>query len=340
VRGEIYQPLAITPPVTANLEAKAFLFNNADAKNVTIKLKAFKDNSTGDASLSLPNGWLASPTKIPFDLKKYGEEISLTFSVSPSAQAKNGSLKVNLAIADQTYHQGIKVIDYEHIPTITYFPDAEAKLVMLDLKTAGKNIGYIAGAGDLVPDVLKEIGFSVTLLSENEIMNTDLSKYDAIIAGVRAYNVNERLKFEQAKLMKYVENGGVYLVQYNVNRPLVLNQVGPYPFTISRDRVTEEDAVIDILQPESRALNYPNKITSKDFEGWIQERGIYFTNSEDQRYEKPLGMKDAGEKASDGALLIANYGKGKFVYTGLVFFRELPAGVPGAFRLFVNLISK
>jgi LmbE family N-acetylglucosaminyl deacetylase len=340
VRGEIYQPLAITPPVTASLEAKAFLFSNADAKNVTIKLKAFKDNSAGEATLSLPKGWLASPAKIPFDLKKYGEEISLTFSVSPSAQANNGTLKVNLAIADQTYHQGIKVIDYEHIPTITYFPEAEAKLVKLDLKTAGKNIGYIAGAGDLVPDVLKEIGFNVTLLSENEIMNSDLSKYDAIIAGVRAYNVNERLKFEQAKLMKYVENGGVYLVQYNVNRPLVLDQVGPYPFAISRDRVTEEDAVVDILQPESRSLNYPNKITAKDFEGWIQERGIYFSNSEDQRYEKPLSMKDTGEKASDGALLIANYGKGKFVYTGLVFFRELPAGVPGAFRLFVNLISK
>lgn len=340
VRGEIYQPLAITPPVTANLEAKAFLFNNAEPKNLTIKLKAFKDNSTGEASLSLPNGWLASPAKIPFDLKKNGEEISLTFLVSPSAQAENGSLKVNLAIADQAYHQGIKVIDYEHIPTITYFPEAESKLVKLDLKTEGKNIGYITGAGDLVPEVLKEIGFKVTMLSENEIMNTDLSTYDAIISGVRAYNVNERLKFEQAKLMKYVENGGVYLVQYNVNRPLVLDQIGPYPFVIGRDRVTEEDATINILRPESRALNYPNKITSKDFEGWIQERGIYFADAEDQKYEKPLGMNDSGEKASDGALLIANYGKGKFVYTGLVFFRELPAGVPGALRLFVNLISK
>ncbi|TKC00872.1 PIG-L family deacetylase [Pedobacter cryophilus] len=340
VRGEIYQPLAITPPVTANLEAKAFLFNNADAKNVTIKLKAFKDNTSGTASLSLPTGWVASPAKIPFDLKKYGEETSLTFSVSPSAQAKNGQLKVNLAIADKTYHQGIKVISYEHIPTITYFPEAEAKLVKLDLKTAGKNIGYIAGAGDLVPDMLKEIGFKVTMLSENEIMSGDLSKYDAIIAGVRAYNVNERLKFEQNKLMKYVENGGVYVVQYNVNRPLVLDQIGPYPFSITRDRVTEEDAEIKLALPESKVLNYPNKITAKDFEGWIQERGIYFANTTSPQYEKPLSMKDTGEKATDGALLVANYGKGKFVYTGLVFFRELPAGVPGAYRLFVNLISK
>ena len=340
VRGEIYQPLAITPPVTANLEAKAFLFSNADAKNVTIKLKAFKDKASGFASLSLPTGWVASPTKIPFELQKYGEETSLTFSVSPSAQAKNGQLKVNLAIADKTYHQGIKVISYEHIPTITYFPEAEAKLVKLDLKTAGKNIGYIAGAGDLVPDMLKEIGFKVTMLSENEIMSGDLSKYDAIIAGVRAYNVNERLKFEQAKLMKYVENGGVYVVQYNVNRPLVMNEIGPYPFTIVRDRVTEEDAEIKLALPESKVLNYPNKITTKDFEGWIQERGIYYASTTSPQYEKPLSMKDTGEKETDGALLVANYGKGRFVYTGLVFFRELPAGVPGAYRLFVNLISK
>ena len=340
VRGEIYQPLTITPPVTANLEAKAFLFNSDNAKNISIKLKAFKDNASGEASLNLPKGWIATPSKIAFDLKKYGEETSITFSVSPSAQANNGILKVNLSIENQTYHQGLKVINYEHIPTITYFPEAEAKLVKLDLKTSGKNIGYITGAGDLVPDMLKEIGFNVTMLGENEIMNSDLGKYDAIIAGVRAYNVNERLKFEQTKLMKYVENGGVYVVQYNVNRPLLISEIGPYPFTIVRDRVTEEDAEIKIIQPESRVLNFPNKITTKDFEGWIQERGIYYASTNSPAYEKPLSMKDTGEKETDGALLVANYGKGRFIYTGLVFFRQLPAGVPGAYRLFVNLISK
>lgn len=340
VRGEVYQPLAVTPPVTANLEAKAFLFNSNDSKNITIKLKAFKDNANGEVNLNLPKGWVVNPSKISFDLKKYGEETSIVFSVSPSAQANNGVVKVGVVIENQTYHKGLKVISYEHIPTITYFPDAEAKLVKLDLKTTGKNIGYIAGAGDLIPDMLKEIGFSVTLLGETEIMNSDLSKYDAIIAGVRAYNVNERLKFEQVKLMKYVENGGVYLVQYNVNRPLVMNEIGPYPFAIGRDRVTEEDAEITFSNSGSKVLNYPNKITAKDFEGWVQERGIYYATTNAPQYEKPLVMKDTGEKETDGALLVAIYGKGKFVYTGLVFFRELPAGVPGAYRLFVNLISK
>ena len=340
VRGEVYQPLAITPPVTANLDAKAFIFNAQGSKNIHIKLKAFKNDAKGELTLELPKGWIASPTKINFDLKKYGEEQDLVFKISAQANAQNGDLKATILIDGEKFAKGIKIINYEHIPTITYFPSAKAKLVKLDLKTTAKNIGYIAGAGDLMPQTLKEIGLNITMLSENEIMNGDLSKYDAIIAGIRAYNVNDRLKFEQAKLMKYVENGGTYLVQYNVNRPLVLDQIGPYPFTISRDRVTEEDAKVNFIRPESKALNYPNKITSADFNDWIQERGIYFTTDEDKRYEKPLSMKDTGEKESDGSLLIANYGKGKFVYTGLVFFRELPAGVPGAYRLFMNLIAK
>jgi LmbE family N-acetylglucosaminyl deacetylase len=340
VRGEIYQPLAITPPVTANLDAKAFIFNNNGSKNIHIKLKAFKNDAKGELNLELPKGWISSPNKSNFDLKKYGEEQDFVFKISAQANAQNGELKVTVLIDGEKFTKGIKTISYEHIPTITYFPSAKAKLVKLDLKTTVKNIGYIAGAGDLMPETLKEIGLNVTMLSENEIMNSDLSKYDAIIAGIRAYNVNERLKFEQAKLMEYVENGGTYLVQYNVNRPLVLDQIGPYPFSVSRDRVTEEDAKVNFVKPESKALNYPNRITSADFNDWIQERGIYFTTGEDKRYEKPLSMKDTGEKELDGSLLIANYGKGKFVYTGLVFFRELPAGVPGAYKLFMNLISK
>ena len=340
VRGEIYQPLAITPPVTINLESKAFIFNGAETKNITLQLKAFKEASKGTLSLALPKGWMVSPSTFNFDLKKYGEEIAVVFKISAQVNAANGDLKASLIIDGKTYAKGIKIIAYEHIPTITYFPSAEAKLVKLDLKTTAKNIGYIMGAGDLIPDMLKEIGLNVTMLSENEIMNGDLSKYDAIIAGVRTYNVNDRIAFEQPKLLKYVEKGGVYLVQYNVNRPLMMDQIGPYPFVISRDRVTEEDATVNFIKPDSKALNYPNKITSKDFENWIQERGIYFAQSVDAHYEKPLSMKDTGEKESDGSLLITTYGKGKYVYTGLDFFRELPAGVPGAYRLLMNLISK
>ena len=340
VRGEVYQPLTVTPPVTINLNSKSFVFNGEQTKIITLKLKAFKNDAKGTLSLKLPKGWIASPQKVEFDLKKYNQEQDFTFSISAQANAQNGDLETSVLIDGNAYNYGIKTISYEHIPAITYFPSAKAKLIKLDLKTTAKNIGYLAGAGDLVPEALKEIGLNVTLLNENEVMNGDLSKYDAIIAGVRAYNVNERIQFMQQKLMSYVENGGIYLVQYNVNRPLLIDQIGPYPFGISRDRITEEDAKVIFTKPESKALNYPNKLTEKDFENWIQERGIYFAGSTDSRYEKPLSMKDTGEKETDGALLIANYGKGKFIYTGLVFFRELPAGVPGAYRLLMNLISK
>lgn len=340
VRGEVYQPLAITPPVTATINTNAFVFNAVQPKNITIKLKAFKDNIQGVLNLQMPKGWKISPEKVNFNFKNKDGEQSLVFALSPSVNAENGMLKAEVMIDGKKYNDGIKTISYEHIPTITYFPLADAKLVKLDLKITAKNIGYIVGAGDLVPDALREIGLNVTLLLENDLANSNLGVYDAIIAGVRTYNVNERMKFVQQKLMNYVKNGGVYLVQYNVNRPLLIDQIGPYPFTITRDRVTEEDAKVNFTNPQSKALNYPNKITAKDFDGWIQERGIYFANDAAKEYEKPLSMKDTTEKESDGSLLIANYGKGKFVYTGLVFFRELPAGIPGAYRLFMNLLAK
>lgn len=340
VRGEVYQPLAIAPPVTATLDSKAFVFNNEQSKTIAIKLKAFKADAKGVLKLEVPKGWEVIPKQLDFSLKNKDEEQVVIFNLSSTKNALDGSLNVSVLIDRNEYDRGIKVIDYQHIPTITYFPKASAKLVKLDLRSTAKNIGYIVGAGDLVPESLKEIGLNVSLLSENDLANGDLSRYDAIIAGVRLYNVNPRMKFVQQKLMDYVANGGVYLVQYNVNRPLLIDQIGPYPFTIVRDRVTEEDAKVVFVNPDSRVLNYPNKITDSDFEDWIQERGIYFAGDASKEYQKPLSMKDTGEGASDGSLLIANYGKGKFVYTGLVFFRELPAGVPGAYRLFMNLLAK
>ncbi|HET8829134.1 MAG TPA: PIG-L family deacetylase [Pelobium sp.] len=339
VRGEVYQPLAITPAVTATIETEAFVFNEEKSKTITIKLKAFKENAKGILSLKTPNGWKISPEKIDFKFKDKGEEQNLVFTLLPLANAENGMLKGTVLVDGEMSNKGIKTISYEHIPTITYFPPTEAKLVKLNLKSTVKNIGYIVGAGDLVPEALREIGLNVTLLSESDLASSDLSVYDAIIAGIRTYNVNERMKFVQTKLMDYVANGGVYLVQYNTNRSLLIDQIGPYPFEISRDRVTEENAKVDFVNPESKALNYPNKITASDFDGWIQERGIYFAGNASKEYEKPLRMKDTNGTESDGSLLIANYGKGKFVYTGLVFFRELPAGVPGAYRLFMNLLA-
>ncbi len=340
VRGEVYQPLEITPPVTANLDQQVYLFNSNQPKQITVKLKSFTGTS-GSISLKAPAGWKVNPANASFTGKKKGDEWSVIFSVT-SAITRNetDTIRAFVQVNGKTYNLGIHQIMYEHIPNITYFPSAQAKLVNADLKLSGKRIGYLPGAGDLVPEAMQQIGYQVSTLTENEILTGNLSVYDAIIVGVRAFNINNRLFLEQPKLLEYVKNGGNMLVQYNTTSALVTNQVGPYPFRVVNSRVTDENAPVTILDPADPVLNYPNKITSQDFKGWIQERGIYFPTDIDPKYRTVLQMNDPGEQPNKGALLVADYGKGRFVYTSLVFFRELPAGVPGAYRLFVNLISK
>ena len=210
----------------------------------------------------------------------------------------------------------------------------------MDIKFKGKNIGYLAGAGDEVPAALRQIGYAVTMLTEKEF-NEDLSKFDAIVVGVRAYNTEERLKYYQKKLIEYVEKGGNMIVQYQVNNNLqkIEGGMGPFPFKVSRERVTVEEAEIRFLKPESPLLNTPNKITNQDFDNWIQERGLYFANEWDPKYETILYSNDPTEKPLDGGLLYTKYGKGNYIFTGYAFFRQLPAGVSGAYRLFANLIS-
>ena len=339
VRGEVYQPLIVAPSVTASMAEKAYVFTGNTSKNIPILLKSFRDKTEGILSLQVPEGWKIDPQRIEFNLPKKGNEQTVQFTISPTDQAASGKITLNILSAGNTYHRGTRVISYEHIPIQTLFPLAEAKIERVDLKTGGKKIGYITGAGDLIPESLQQIGYQVSTLSETEIMNTDLTQYDAIITGVRAYNVNERLALMQPKLMEYVNKGGTLLIQYNVNNPLLVQNIGPYPFKITRDRVTDEDVNVRFLEKDHPVLNYPNKITANDFEGWIQERGLYFISDADPKYSRILSMNDPGESPNDGSLIVADHGKGRFVYTSLSFFRELPAGVPGAYRLFVNLIA-
>jgi LmbE family N-acetylglucosaminyl deacetylase len=340
VRGEVYQPLEITPPVTANIDDKDYIFSSQQAQTVQIKLKSFT-NASGSISIKPIDGWKISPDKIDFTGKAKNDEWTVAFTVTPSdSKPKTSNLQVIATANGKPYSMSLKRIRYDHVPAITLFPPAEATLVNLDLKTDGKKLGYIAGAGDLMPEALRQVGYDVHLLSENEIMNTDLSEYNAIITGVRAYNVNERLAYEQPRLMEYVKNGGNLVVQYNNNSGLVVKQIGPYPFTVVNRRVTDEDATITVLDQQSPVLNYPNKISQDDFKGWIQERGLYFVSDIAPQYKAIFQMNDKGESPLNGSLIVGDYGKGRFVYTSLAFFRELPAGVPGAYRLFVNLLSK
>ncbi|WP_184544322.1 PIG-L family deacetylase [Mucilaginibacter sp. FT3.2] len=340
VRGEVYQPLEITPPVTANIDGKDYIFSTAQPQTIQVKLKSFT-TANGNISIKPIDGWKISPGKIDFDGKNKNDEWTVAFTVTPADnKPKTADLQVIATANGKPYSMALRRIRYDHVPAITLFPPAEAKLVDLDLKTTGKKIGYVAGAGDLMPEALRQVGYDVHLLTENEIVNADLSAYDAIITGVRAYNVNERLAFVQPKLMEYVKNGGNLVVQYNNNSGLVTRQIGPYPFTVVNKRVTDEDALVTVLDEQNPVLNYPNKITQDDFKGWIQERGLYFVSDIDPKYKAVLQMNDRGEAPLNGSLITGNYGKGRFVYTSLAFFRELPAGVPGAYRLFVNLLSK
>ncbi|MEO6498252.1 MAG: LmbE family protein, partial [Mucilaginibacter sp.] len=247
--------------------------------------------------------------------------------------------------ANGKYDGYTKTISYDHIPTITYFPKAKANLVKLDIKLVGKKIGYIVGAGDKVPQALEAMGYDVVTLSEADLNDTKLKQFDAIITGIRAYNIYEYLSDKNDVLMRYVLNGGNLIVQYLKSNQVGTRkvQVGPYSFVVnSQSRVTEENAKVNFLLPNHPALNYPNKITEKDFEGWVQERSTYQAEQADEHYEMPLSMFDAadiGKTPGNGSLLITKYGKGNFVYAGLVFFRQLPAGVPGAYRLMANLIG-
>jgi LmbE family N-acetylglucosaminyl deacetylase len=339
--GEIYQPVEITPPITANVASQVYVFNGKKAKVVQLNLKAFAAGS-GSISLQPMAGWSISPAKIAFTDKKKGDEWSAEFVVSPTDnQQKTAVLTAVAEINGKTSSLGIQRIRYDHVPNITLFPPAQAKLVSIDLKLKGgtNKIGYIAGAGDLVPEALRQVGYEVHELTENEIMNTNLSGYDAIITGVRAYNVNPRLVVEQPRLMEYVKNGGNLVVQYNTFNNLVTNQIGPYPFRVVNERVTDENAKVTFTNPNSPVLSFPNKITQADFDGWVQERGLYFVSGIDSHYQTPFEMNDAGEAPKNGSLITTDFGKGRFVYTSLDFFRELPAGVPGAYRLFVNLMS-
>ncbi len=341
VKGEIYRPFEILPPVTAAFSDKAFVFEGTAPKQVSILVQSHGDSACGSLELSAPAGWQVSIANPQFSLKGRGAQTTIAATVTPTATAADGTLKATLLVGGERYGHGIRRIEYDHIPAQFYLPPAEARLVPVALKTGGKSIGYIVGAGDDVPAALRGVGYTVTELDEAAVMTGDLSKYSAIVTGVRAYNTQEWLQGAHEKLATYVHGGGNLVVQYNTNNRIgpVKARIAPDSFTITRDRITNENAAVNFLAPGHPALNVPNKISAADFEGWIQERSIYHASNWAPSYTPILSMADPGEKASNGALIIAPHGKGNVVYTGLAFSRQLPAGVPGAYRLFANLLA-
>jgi hypothetical protein len=291
--------------------------------------------------VQIPAGWLITVKNAAFDLKKKGDEQIIEATLKATPTAANSDMIATIKIGNTTYTKSIYRVEYDHIPYQFTLSDAEAKLVNIPLQKTDVTVGYIPGAGDDVANSLRLIGYKVVELTDDILANEDLSKYGAIITGIRAYNTNERLFQFNTKINQYINNGGNFIVQYNTNSRVgpFAGKIGPYDFTITRNRVTDETANVKFPLPEHKALTYPNKIGDIDFQNWVQERGIYFATELDPNFETILEMADPKEETQNGSLVIAKYGKGNFVYTGLSFFRELPAGVPGAYRLFVNLIS-
>jgi hypothetical protein len=339
VAGEVPRALVIAPPVFANVADSVFVFPMNQPKRVSVHVTAATGPVKGELKLALPQGWDVSPASVPIDLKSADAETVGTFTLKPPDQNSEGTLRAIVSIDGRDYSFERVRISYPHIGLHRLMPPAEAKLVRADIRKKGDRIGYISGAGDDVPESLRQIGYSVKVLSEPEITAKNLAQFSAVVLGIRAYNTQERISNWLPELFAYVKNGGVAIAQYNTLAELKTNQLGPYSLEISRDRVTDENAEVRILAPNHPLMTTPNKITSKDFEGWVQERGLYFPNKWDSAWTPILSCNDPKEKPLDGGLLVAKSGKGFFIYTSYSWFRQLPAGVPGAYRLFANMLS-
>ena len=339
VAGEVRRPLVIAPPVYAKLADNVFVFPTKEAKPISVQVTASTGPVKGKLKLALPQGWKVSPAFVPVDLKTADAEMVGTFTVQPPDENSEGVLRAVVSTDNHDYSFDRVRIAYPHIGVQTLMPPAEAKLVRADIRKKGDRIGYIPGAGDDVPESLRQIGYSVKILSQPEITAKNLAQFSAVVLGIRAYNTRDGISNWLPELFAYVKNGGVVIVQYNTLSDLKTQQFGPYPLEISRDRVTDENAEVRILAPNNPVMTTPNKITSKDFAGWVQERGLYFPDKWDPAWTPILSCNDPTEKPLDGGLLVAKSGKGFFVYTSYSWFRQLPAGVPGAYRLFANMIS-
>ena len=338
-KGEIYNPLDIVPEITTSIIDKVAIFNTGKSKTIGVKIKAGKDSENGVLKFAISKDWKVIPTEISFALSKKGEEQIVYFEVFPPKNADEITVKCVAIVNGKTFDKEQININYDHISNQQILRTSEAKFIKLDIKTGSEKIAYIMGAGDEVPKSLMQMGYDVSVLKPEEITKEKLINFDVVITGIRAYNTDKALAFKQDILFDFVKEGKMMLVQYNTTDELVTKNIAPFPLKISRDRVTEENAEVRFLAPQHAVLNYPNKISSKDFEGWKQEQGLYYPSEWDVAFTSILSSNDQGETPKNGALLIAKYGKGHYIYTGLSFFRELPEGVSGAFRLMANLIS-
>ena len=335
VKGEQNKNWIVCPKVTANIDQKVMIFSDETTQKISVTVVAHSANQKGEIKIIHPQGWkVIGPSE--YSLKKVDEELLLEYFISSNKSAKSGNLKVQINDLDA---HAINTIDYDHIPEQRWFPKSELQLVHLNLNTVPKKIGYLMGAGDLVDQYLKILKYDIEQINPKELTLKYLKNYDVVITGVRFFNVEEKAPYISKLLLKYVNEGGNLVVQYNTSYRLKTKGFFPYPLQISRDRVTQEDAQVTFLNNSHPVMNYPNKLTKDDFKNWVQERGLYFPNMWSKEYQPIFSWNDFNEDPKKGSLLIAKYGKGYYTYTGISFFRQLPAGVSGAYKLLVNIIS-
>ena len=337
VAGERRRQPEVLPAVTVQLATQLLVFPDTKSKELRLTVQSSRGAVAGELAPKMPAGFTVTPPKLPYTLGETGAIAELSFTVHPPRSGAVGV--VGFAVADADAHSVVR-LDYPHIPPQLVTPRCEVKLVRADIKREVTRVGYIMGPGDEVPGALRQAGYEVTLLTD-EALGQSLDHYQAIVVGVRAFNTNPKLPKAQPHLLAWVEAGGILLVQYNTQNRIskLAGQIGPHPFRISQERVTEENATVEKLDPKHPVFLRPNVIGDADFVGWVQERGLYFADQWDEKYTPLLSMHDAGEPARKGSLLWTRVGKGVFVYTGLALFRQLPAGVPGAYRLLANLLS-
>ncbi|HSW56027.1 MAG TPA: PIG-L family deacetylase [Ignavibacteriaceae bacterium] len=339
VEGEVYKRVEIVPEAVINFDKELYLLKNGEEKEITVVVKSIKGEVNGKLKILHEDGWSVSPFYYDFNFTQQGEEQEFKFKINSTNNNLSANLKAELDIDGKKLSKSLVTTSYPHIQPQTVLPEASAKILKLDFqKKTVKKIAYIMGSGDKIPELLRDLGFSVDVFTKEPLTTELLQNYDVVIAGIRAYNTYQRLSTDQKNILKYVENGGTFIVQYNTTGDLITDP-SPFKLKISRDRVTEEDSPVSIINPNHPLMNYPFKITQTDFDGWIQERGLYFPNEWDENFTPLLEMNDNGETPKSGSLLFTKYGKGNYIYTGLSFFRQLPAGVEGAYKLFINLLS-
>lgn len=336
VRGELRHEVKVVAPVTVEFASGIELFRPGESRAVEVLVTG---GNSGAVALQAPRGWQVTPATVLLNAEPASGTRHVEFQVTAPVAIGEAELRASVNVDGVTYDRSRVDIAYDHIPRQLWQPRAKLHAAVLDLKILAKNIGYLPGAGDDVPAALERMGATVTMIDDVDLTPERLSAFDAVVVGIRAFNTRSSLSERATALFDYAAAGGTVVVQYNTNGGLQDVALAPYPLSLSRDRVTDESSPMTILAPDHPAMRGPNRITAADFEGWVQERGLYFPNRWDAAFTPLLECNDPDEAATQGSLLIAQHGDGWFVYTGISWFRQLPAGVPGAYRIFSNLVS-